>query len=95
MIDARYFILQYIPHVACDHQLHAMTMFNDNKSCSLYQDDLVRCYAVVAPENAIVLRVNNTLSLYVINLKVNNIFRSYLEINKNVTIFLFSFLIFG
>lgn len=59
-----------MPHVANEQHLHKMTLFNDSKNSPLYQEDLLRCYALEAPQDAIAVRVNNTLSLYVINQKV-------------------------
>ncbi|XP_064544226.1 translation initiation factor eIF2B subunit gamma [Drosophila montana] len=63
-------ILHYVTHTALDQKLTQTSLFNQSLSHIPYHGDVVRCFAVQAPKDAIGVRVNNTLSFLAINRKL-------------------------
>ncbi|KAH8394793.1 hypothetical protein KR222_006032 [Zaprionus bogoriensis] len=66
-------ILHYVTHTALDEKLTQTSLFNQSLSHVPYHGDVVRCFAVLAPPEAIGVRVNNTLSFLAINRKLAGI----------------------
>ncbi|XP_033253447.1 translation initiation factor eIF-2B subunit gamma-like [Drosophila miranda] len=66
-------ILHYVPHTALDQKITQTSLFNQSLSHVPYHGDIVRCYAVQAPKDAIGVRVNSTLSFLAINRKLASI----------------------
>ncbi|XP_022223674.2 translation initiation factor eIF-2B subunit gamma [Drosophila obscura] len=66
-------ILHYVPHTALDQKITQTSLFNQSLSHVPYHGDVVRCYAVQAPKDAIGVRVNSTLSFLAINRKLASI----------------------
>ncbi|KAH8300707.1 hypothetical protein KR018_011818 [Drosophila ironensis] len=65
--------LQYVPHTILDQKITQTSLFNQSLSHGPYHGDVVRCYAIQAPKEAIGVRVNNTLSFLAINRKLAGI----------------------
>ncbi|BFG03307.1 translation initiation factor eIF-2B subunit gamma [Drosophila madeirensis] len=66
-------VLHYVPHTALDQKITQTSLFNQSLSHVPYHGDVVRCYAVQAPKDAIGVRVNSTLSFLAINRKLASI----------------------
>lgn len=59
-----------------DQKLTQTSLFNQSLSHVPYHGDVVRCFAVQAPSDAIGVRVNNTLSFLAINRKLASIWNA-------------------
>ncbi|KAH8402333.1 hypothetical protein KR009_011428 [Drosophila setifemur] len=66
-------ILHYVPHTTLDQKITQTSLFNQSLSQVPYHGDMVRCYAIQAPKEAIGVRVNSTLSFLAINRKLASI----------------------
>ncbi|KAH8309224.1 hypothetical protein KR059_007131 [Drosophila kikkawai] len=66
-------VLHYVPHSILDQKITQTSLFNQSLSQTPYHGDVVRCYAIQAPKEAIGVRVNNTLSFLAINRKLASI----------------------
>ncbi|KAH8234255.1 hypothetical protein KR038_004887 [Drosophila bunnanda] len=66
-------VLHYVPHTILDQKITQTSLFNQSLSQTPYHGDVVRCYAIQAPKEAIGVRVNNTLSFLAINRKLASI----------------------
>ncbi|XP_060651665.1 translation initiation factor eIF-2B subunit gamma [Drosophila nasuta] len=66
-------ILHYAPHTLMDQKVTQASLFNQSLSHVPYHGDIIRCFAVQAPQGAIGVRVNNTLSFLAINRKLATI----------------------
>uniref|UniRef100_T1PIV6 Translation initiation factor eIF2B subunit gamma n=1 Tax=Musca domestica TaxID=7370 RepID=T1PIV6_MUSDO len=66
-------IFDFIPQSNLEQQIFKTTLYNDNRTKPLYNGDLLRCYALEAPKEAIGVRVNTTLSFFAINQKLSSI----------------------
>ncbi|XP_017839610.1 translation initiation factor eIF-2B subunit gamma isoform X2 [Drosophila busckii] len=66
-------ILHYVPHTALDQKITQTSLFNQSLSHAPYHGDIVRCYAVQAPREALGVRVNTTLSFLALNKKLASI----------------------
>lgn len=59
-----------------DQKITQTSLFNQSLSQSPYHGDIVRCYGIQAPRDAIGVRVNNTLSFLAINRKLASIWNN-------------------
>ncbi|XP_016992784.2 translation initiation factor eIF2B subunit gamma [Drosophila takahashii] len=66
-------VLHYVPHSILDQKITQTSLFNQSLSQVPYHGDVVRCYGIQAPKEAIGVRVNNTLSFLAINRKLASI----------------------
>ncbi|XP_016958347.1 translation initiation factor eIF-2B subunit gamma [Drosophila biarmipes] len=66
-------VLHYVPHSILDQKITQTSLFNQSLSQAPYHGDVVRCYGIQAPKEAIGVRVNNTLSFLAINRKLASI----------------------
>nr|XP_016941241.1 translation initiation factor eIF-2B subunit gamma [Drosophila suzukii] len=66
-------VLHYVPHSILDQKITQTSLFNQSLSQNPYHGDVVRCYGIQAPKEAIGVRVNNTLSFLAINRKLASI----------------------
>ncbi|XP_016972430.1 translation initiation factor eIF-2B subunit gamma [Drosophila rhopaloa] len=66
-------VLHYVPHSILDQKITQASLFNQSLSQVPYHGDMVRCYGIQAPKEAIGVRVNNTLTFLAINRKLASI----------------------
>ncbi|EDW92064.1 translation initiation factor eIF-2B subunit gamma [Drosophila yakuba] len=69
-------VLHYVDHSILDQKITQTSLFNQSLSQAPYHGDVVRCYGIQAPKDAIGVRVNNTLSFLAINRKLASIWNN-------------------
>ncbi|XP_033151945.1 translation initiation factor eIF-2B subunit gamma [Drosophila mauritiana] len=69
-------VLHYVGHTILDQKITQTSLFNQSLSQAPYHGDVVRCYGIQAPKDAIGVRVNNTLSFLAINRKLASIWNN-------------------
>ncbi|XP_043643025.1 translation initiation factor eIF-2B subunit gamma [Drosophila teissieri] len=69
-------VLHYVDHTILDQKITQTSLFNQSLSQAPYHGDVVRCYGIQAPKDAIGVRVNNTLSFLAINRKLASIWNN-------------------
>lgn len=63
-------VFQFVNQTDLERRIVETSLFNDSVNRNPFNNDLIRCYALYAPDNAFGIRVNTTLSFCAANQKI-------------------------